>query len=198
MVDDTTIAVYNAKVDDYRRMVVDQNESESLNRFMALLPSKAHLLDLGCGPGNSTALLQKHHFTVDAVDASEQMVAVAKEQFNVNARVGTFDDIQQVNEYSGVWANFSLLHASATEFPHILSALFTALKPGGVLHLGMKTGQGVHRDALGRLYTFYTEEELKQHVQTAGFTLHSSISGEERGLAGTLDPYMTLLSTKQT
>ncbi len=196
MVDATTIAVYDAKVDDYRRMVTNQYESESLNRFMALLPPKAHILDLGCGPGNSSALLQKHHFTVDAVDASEEMVKVAAEQFKVNARLGTFADIEQVNEYNGVWANFSLLHATAEEFPRILAALYTALKPEGVLHLGMKTGQGECRDALGRLYTFYTETELKQRVQRAGFTVHSSLSGEETGLAGTLDPWMTLLSTK--
>jgi len=63
-----------------------------------------------------------------------------------------------------VWANFSLLHATAEEFPTILKAIHTALKPDGALHLGMKTGEGARRDDIGRFYTFYTESQLEEHL----------------------------------
>ena len=73
--------------------------------------------------------------------------------------------------------------------PGHLSRLHRALRPGGLLHLGMKTGTGAHRDALGRFYTFYTIEELTALLSDHGFTVTETRTGAGKGLAGTHDPW---------
>jgi len=196
MSDEQTLAVYDDKVDDYRAMAQTLKEGEALSLFMAATRPGGLVLDLGCGPGKSSALMQNRGFNVDPVDASSAMVRVANEHFPINARLATFDSITEHAHYDGVWANFSLLHATRDEFPTILAALFNAIKLGGALHIGMKTGEGAHRDALGRFYTFYTHKELEDHLVSAGFEISSVREGKDKGLAGTIDPWVTILSRK--
>jgi len=105
--------------------------------------------------------------------------------------------IDASNCYEGIWANFSLLHAAPEDFPTILKALHTALKDQGVFHIGMKTGTGRSRDGLGRLYTYFTEDELSAHLNSAGFQITSTTTGEDKGLAGTVDPWVIILSQKR-
>jgi len=196
MSDEKTLAVYNDKVDDYREMIQTLQESEALELFMAEVCVGGLILDLGCGPGKSSAHMFNCGYRVDPVDASSAMVEVANEHFPIHARLATFDAIDQCDYYDGIWANFSLLHATREEFPTILAALFNALKPGGAFHIGMKTGEGEQRDELGRFYTFYTRSELEGYLKHTGFQVLSGRVGKDKGLAGTVDPWVTILSRK--
>ena len=56
----------------------------------------------------------------------------------------------------------------------------------------MKLGTGEQRDAIGRFYTFYSEDELRDHLERAGFTVASSREGADKGLAGTVDPFLII------
>ncbi len=192
--DRRTIAVYDAKAGDYANRFAQGKPDRHLQAFMAMLPEGARVLDLGCGPANASAFLRAAGMRPDPVDASPAMVALANERHDIGARLATFDDIDAVAEYDGVWANFSLLHADRADLPRHLAALHRALKPGGHFHIGMKTGTGAARDALDRFYTFVTRDELMELVRDAGFTVVSEHEGVERGLAGTLDPFLILLA----
>lgn len=196
MSDETTLAVYNAKVSDYQQLSPSDSENQSFEQFMSAVPTGGYVLDLGCGPGKSAAKLRSNGYLTDAVDASSAMVEFANKEFDINARLGSFNELCALETYDGVWANFSLLHATADDFPHILEAIHTSLKPGRPLHLGMKIGEGARRDDLGRFYTYYTQSQLEEHLDTAGFKVRSARTGIDRGLAGTLDPWITLLSVK--
>lgn len=190
--DPETLRVYDVKAEDYARLVSD-HQSAQLKEFIAVLPEGAHVLDLGCGPGNSAAQLAQAGCTVEATDASQEMVALARRHAGVTARCASFDEITGADIYDGIWANFSLLHADRADMPRHLAALRAALKPGGHFHIGMKTGEGAERDGIGRFYTYYTADELTGLLADVGlhpFTIHT---GEEVGLAGTMDPWITLL-----
>jgi len=122
---------------------------------------------------------------VDATDASQAMVDKAGQEPNVTAWQASFDDIGGDNIYDGIWASFSLLHAPRDAFPVHLSALHKALKPGGAFAIGLKLGDGTHRDRLGRQYTYYTETELHARLTEAGFTVTGHDTGRGPGLDGT-------------
>ena len=143
------------------------------------------VLDLGCGPGDTAHRLMKQGFTVDAIDATPAMVSRARE-FGVPARRATFAEIDAADLYDGIWANFSLLHAPRADMPAHLARLGTALKPGGRFHIGVKLGAGAKRDAIGRLYTYYTEDELTGLLDAAGFTPTIRGTGRSTGLDGAL------------
>ena len=192
--DQQTIAIYDDKIDDYANAFAKSGVDGALKRFMDELPAGGTVLDLGCGPGRHVALMQQHGFAVVATDASAAMVEHAQSTYGLDARQASFDDVTEVDRFDGSWANFSLLHAPRSSFADHLSRIATALKPGGVLHIAMKTGEGEARDELGRFYTFYTAEALRAHLVKAGFTPNEEVTGEAPGLAGTVDPWIEILA----
>ncbi len=195
MTDDETIGAYNARANDYAGHVKRKKPDPALLAFIARIPANGLVLDLGCGPAASSAVMRDHGLQVDPVDASAEMVRLANATHGIGARQMTFDDLDAADVYHGVWANFSLLHAAAEDFPRHLAAAHRALLPSGVLHLGMKLGAGSQRDRLGRFYSYYSEAELTDHLTAAGFAVDGSATGEERGLAGNVEPWITITAT---
>ena len=196
MADKQTLAVYDARVEDYVKMTKRSEIDPDLVRFMTHLPEGAFVLDLGCGPAASSVVLREHGFKPDPVDASVEMVRLANEIHNIGARVASFDEVRGEAVYDGVWANFSLLHAGRKDMPGHLAALHKALKPGGIFHIGMKTGKGEERDDIGRFYTYYTQDELNELLESAGFTVLDFTLGEGGGLSGKVEPWVTILARR--
>jgi len=191
MTDAKTLAVYDAKIEDYLRLT-QAPPSKSLLAFIKAIPEGGRILDLGCGPGLAAAEMARHGFDVDALDGSAEMVAAASKHPGVTARQATFDDLPSQATYHGIYANFSLLHAKRADFKRHIQACHAALHPGGIFHLTMKLGTGEKRDALGRFYTYYTAQELKDILAQAGFTLTFQREGQEKGLAGDVEPFIMM------
>ncbi len=191
-VDKETLDVYAAKADEYATLTSGAVEDQSLKAFIGGVLAGGYVLDLGCGPGLMAAQMVKAGLSVDAVDAVPEMVALANAQDGVSARVASFDDIEGEDVYDGIWANFSLLHAPKADMPRYLAAMRTALRPGGLFHIGMKLGTGEERDCLGRHYAYYTEEELCDLLRDAGLTPFSSRQGSDPGLSGKVEPWVVI------
>ncbi|MGR3436042.1 MAG: class I SAM-dependent DNA methyltransferase [Shimia sp.] len=190
MSDAETLRAYTEGADAYRARF-DAAPSADLIAFEAALPRGARVLDLGCGPGRAAAYIGAQGHAVDAWDATPAFVD-AIDAPGVTPRLATFDELDTEALYDGIWASFSLLHAPRSAFPGHLSAVARALKSGGRLHLGMKTGTGEARDRLGRFYAFHTPDELRGHCAAAGLRIDTERQGEEVGLAGTIDPFVVL------
>jgi predicted TPR repeat methyltransferase len=192
MADQKTIAAYNGQVDTYLKMVGELDVDPILLRFIDRLKASDYVLDLGCGPALASAVMRDKGLCVDPVDAAEAMVKLANDKFNIGARQAQFSDIDATEIYHGVWANFSLLHAQPQDLAAILLALHRALKPQGVLHLGMKLGQGSKRDKYGRYYAYYSQAEFEAHLKGAGFSIEHIELGEALGMAGDMEPWIVL------
>ncbi|WP_443641409.1 class I SAM-dependent methyltransferase [Candidatus Njordibacter sp. Uisw_039] len=192
MADQKTIAAYNGQVDTYLKMVGELDVDPILLRFIDRLKVSDYVLDLGCGPALASAVMRDKGLCVDPVDAAEAMVKLANDKFNIGARQAQFSDIDATEIYHGVWANFSLLHAQPQDLAAILLALHRALKPQGVLHLGMKLGQGSRRDKYGRYYAYYSQAEFEAHLKGAGFSIEHIELGEALGMAGDMEPWIVL------
>ena len=89
-----------------------------------------------------------------------------------------------------------MLHTAKVDFGIHLKAINKALKSGGYFCLGMKLGAGEKRDRLGRFYAYYSRSELIDALQGAGFALKSEYMGEEKGLVGSVEPWIILQSRK--
>ncbi len=194
MSDRETIDVYNARAASYDTLVSRSTPDADLRAFIDAVPPGGLVLDLGCGPGNSAAMMAAAGLVVEASDASHEMVKIARDTYGVDAQVATFDDLAAVGRYDGIWANFSLLHASKADMPRHLAAIKRALKPGGVFHIGVKTGTDELRDSIGRMYSYYTVPELDGLLQAAGFTPHSHREGVDKGLSGEMASFVIILS----
>lgn len=190
--DAQTIAVYNAKADEYDDLVKSDGPNKWLLSFMDAMPPAGAVLDFGCGTGRDAAAMRDAGLTVTAFDASREMVALAKRRFDLDVTLGSFDDLDAHREYDGIWASFSLLHAPRADMPRHLATIHRALKPAGRFSIGLKTGTGEKRDALGRVYTYYTEPELHTLLATAGFTITRTDTGAGPGLDGVVAPWIAI------
>jgi len=190
--DNKTISAYDSHVGNYLDVVNKQSEDQQLLNFIAKFNPNDYILDVGCGPAIASMTMRKHGLRVDPIDASKEMVNLANSTFNIGARQAVFEDINTTDTYDGVWANFSLLHATQEEFPVILTSLKDSLKHNGVLHIGMKIGQGSSRDKYGRLYSYYSQEDLVSYLTKAGFLVENIELGEALGMAGNIEPFIAM------
>ncbi|MEL6583999.1 MAG: GFA family protein [Pseudomonadota bacterium] len=187
-----TRAVYDARADFYHDNYSRYEPDADLSAFMARVPEGGKVLDLGAGPGNSAAMFAAAGFIAHATDASAEMVRIAQTQTGVTAWQSTYAELHAVAEYDAIWANFALLHAPRAEMPAHLSRIHRALKPQGLLHLGMKVGEGEGPDSLGRFYCYYQPEELQALLDTAGFTLVARRDGQMDGMVDAAEPFVIL------
>ncbi len=192
MADQRTIETYNETAADYVKFVSRTTPDQDLRRFIDAIPKGGLVLDWGCGPGNSAAMMQTAGLVAEAIDASEKMVALAQSNHGLNAKQATFDALDETARYDGLWANFSLLHAPKSSMPKHLQAAHTALRKNGYFHIGMKLGTGEKRDKLARMYTYYEEAELKNLIETAGFTIATSRTDAMEGMAGNVEPFIII------
>ena len=196
MADPETLAIYAERVAQYEALGVGQVQLTEMETFFARLPEGAKILDLGCGPGQHAALMDAHGFDVLATDATPEFVEAAKAR-GVNAHVARFDDLRDVDAFDAIYASFSLLHAPKVKMPEHLAAITRALRPNGWLFWGSKLGSGEARDKIGRFYAYYTELELTDLLETAGFEVVHSVTGEEAGLSGEVAPFILLQAQLQ-
>ena len=196
MADRETLDVYAERAADYANRFVSEKPDDHLKQFMAALPAGGLILDLGCGPGQSSAFMREAGLSVTSWDASDAMAKLGRERFGLDTQVKEFTDLQDTETYDGIYANFSLLHAPKSEMPAHLARVSKALKPGGVLHLGLKAGDGEKRDRFGRFYAFYQDAEITGLLADVGLAVETRDFGAEAGLEGTVDPWIILTARK--
>nr|WP_249200456.1 class I SAM-dependent methyltransferase [Thetidibacter halocola] len=190
--------VYDARAAEYADALgADPASNAALSAFIAALPKGGRVLDLGCGPGTWARRMVEAGLTVEGWDASEGMIAIASRVPGLTVRQARFEDLDAEAAYDGIWANFSLLHAPRADMPEHLARIARALRPGGVLHVGLKEGTGEARDSLGRFYAYYGLDEFRDLLRDAGLRPDGARQGADKGLDGTVAPWFTLSATKQ-
>jgi|TARA_B110000003_G_scaffold134350_1_gene136324 ubiquinone/menaquinone biosynthesis C-methylase UbiE len=192
VVDDQTIEVYNAKVDEYSK-IGGFTTNQHLKDFVEFHNKNDKVLDLGCGHGSAASYMLNAGLNCHAIDASAKMVELANQKFNIKAKVCTFDELDGAESFNGIYASFSLLHVGQIQFLKILQVIKRMLLPDGKLGLGMKLGTGNKRDSIGRFYAYYTEDELTKHLEGIGLTVVRRYSGTSKGLAGDVEPWVFLI-----
>jgi len=66
-----TIDCYNQQASDWCARFLGLNTQKLCDKFMSFLPEKAHILDIGCGPGRDTKYFLDHGYQVTAFDGAE-------------------------------------------------------------------------------------------------------------------------------
>ncbi|MGH1578545.1 class I SAM-dependent methyltransferase [Planktotalea sp.] len=196
MSDKETLEIYDGKAEEYAKLTENETKNTDLLAFIDMVKDGGRVLDLGCGPGHSAGRMAQSGLIVDASDASAEMIKIASQQAGVNARRETFDALNVLDHYDGIYANFSLLHAERAKVPDHISSIAKALKTGGIFHIGMKTGTSEARDSLGRHYSYFTENELEKMMNDNGLSVRRRNHGEDMGLNGELAEWVSLQSEK--
>lgn len=151
---------YETNAANFFATTVGVDLSSLREKFSARIAQGGHILDAGCGSGRDAKAFAEQGFRVTAFDASSALAHLASEHCGFAVQVRTFDDVDEVEAYDGIWCCASLLHVPASEMPRTLAALFRALKPGGVLYVSFKIGEGT-REKDGRTFTDADEVKVR-------------------------------------
>jgi len=115
----------------------EQERSRPIRDLLDQLPNKrvVRAVDIGCGPGNSTELLQRRFPDADitGIDSSVDMIAAARTRLP-----GIRFDIQDIASWSGTGDPIDVILANAVlqwvpDHASLLPALIARLAPGGSL-----------------------------------------------------------------
>ena len=164
----TTLNYYNQNAQTFSDSTLNVDMSALYREFLPYVVQNGYVLDAGCGSARDATYFKGQGFNVSAFDASPALAELASSYLQQPVEVKTFQELECVNKYDGIWCCASLLHVPKAELPQVFLNLQNALKPHGVLYVSFKYGtqERVHN---GREFTDLTEQLLSsllnQHTQ---------------------------------
>ena len=160
----TTLDYYEKNGYLFAQDVDNVNFSQMQLRFISKLPKQAKILDLGCGSGRDSLAFLNAGFDVDAIDGSKKMCEIAQSKTGLSIRNIRFEQLDDQNQYDGVWACASLLHLPKNELPKVFSKIIEALKEDGLFYSSFKYGsfEGFRN---GRYFSDFTESSMNELLE---------------------------------
>ena len=176
----------------YNRIAEDWNEDhandqwwrEGLEKFIFLFKSGANILDVGCGSGVKSEILEKKGMKVTGIDFSEKMLEIAKRRVsNGNFQLVDLYNLSDFHEkFDGIFAQAVLLHIPKKDVGEIVLSLKEKLNSGGYFYVAVKErrpGEGeeeiVKENDYGyeyeRFFSYFTMEEMKKYFFDAGLEI---------------------------
>ena len=155
----TSLDYYNNHGSEFAASTLEVDMEELYGHFLPHLPPGSSILDAGCGSGRDSAAFLSQGYKVTAFDGSATMAGLASRFTGLPVRHLTFQDLDDVRLYDGVWACASLLHVPRAELGEAFEKLVRATRPDGVIYLSFKFGTG-DRVSKGRHFSDFTPESL--------------------------------------
>ena len=173
----TTLTYYNNNAQTFSDSTLNVDMSALYAEFLPHVKQHGHILDAGCGSARDAAYFKNQGFTVSAFDASPALAKLASNYLQQPVEIKTFQELECVNKYDGIWCCASLLHVPKAELPQVFLKLQNALKANGVLYVSFKYGTqervyngreftDLNESALTALITHHTELEIIKQWQT--------------------------------
>jgi trans-aconitate methyltransferase len=147
---DKIIDLYERHAHEYvaDRRQVPWSESAWLDRFTALLPQGATILDIGCGSGEPIArYLVDRSFVVEGVDAAPSLIALCRRRFPERTwHVADMRTLALGRTFHGLLAWDSFFHLSHEDQRRMFPIFARHAAPGTAL---MFTTGPTHGEAIG-------------------------------------------------
>lgn len=174
-------ACYDAVAREYADRFSDELAHKPLDReLLARFASEVghgQVLDLGCGPGHTTAFLHGRGVRVRGVDLSANLLAEARQRHtDIAFEQGDLLALPLADaSLAGVLAFYAIVHLSPTGLRRALTEMHRVLQPGGRLLLTFHIGEGsIHvEEFLGRPvaldFVFFSPQDVTNQLFHAGF-----------------------------
>ena len=133
-------------------------------------PGWRRVLDAGCGTGRLSRHLTYAGCSVDGLDLSQGMLAMARQEHpGFACAVGSLTALPfRDDSFDGVLLWYSLIHLPPDERPCALAETARVLRPGGAVLIGAQSGEGVREVAWSYVADHGAgPQQLRRHLMTA-------------------------------
>lgn len=157
-----------------------------------LLPKGATVLDIGCAQGFKASYLASKGLQVTGIDFSEEMIALAKEQYPaIKFQVFDMYDLDNFpGQFDCVFALAVLLHVPHKEIFNVMSKMASKVKSGGLFFICVKAPKSEKKEEIikkteygyeyERFFSYHTKEEMEDFFKKLNFKIllsDSSLAG---------------------
>ena len=163
----------NGTIDYYNKNAKEYFESTSkvylgmlYDKFLEHIPTGGRIMDIGCGSGRDVKWFRDHGYEAYGLDASEELVKIARAELGIPVEIGRTEEWKADEPFDGIWCCASLMHLNDEACRHFFENLNHNLKPGGALYVSVKSGIETGEDEAGRYLRNFTEEELREMINT--------------------------------
>lgn len=158
-----TIDFYNNNAADFVSGTLNADVTYIQDRFLALLPAGARILDFGCGSGRDTKYFLEKGFRAEGTDGSKELCRIASETTGTTVRQMMFDELDEVDAFDGIWACASILHLPKAELRDVFKKMVRATKSGGYIYVSFRHGdfEGYINE---RYFTYFTEKGFEEFI----------------------------------
>lgn len=180
---DPTIESYDRIAEEYGRTNAISMWGSQLQEFKRLILG-GRILEIGCGRGRDAVSFIKEGYGYVGVDASQQMIRMARERLpHADFRLMDFYDLQfRPRSFDGFLAIASLLHIPKNKVGNVLESIGDLIEPEGVGLVTMRKGEGEgwrEKNGSRRYFAFYSADEFRQKLENAHYSVVNSGETEE-------------------
>jgi len=177
-----TIKTFNKFAEQYSNFTFLNLLQYELNRFIALLPQEAKILDVGCGSGRDVHYFLDYKLNPIGIDASPELIKECKKR----VPEGNFLQMDMLNLtfqpffFDGIWALDAISYINKNSISEILKNFNKILKQGGILYISVRQGSGekiIKHEKLNKeeiLINFYSQPEIEDLLKQANFEILNS------------------------
>ena len=163
MSDAITLNYYNSNAAVFSETTKNVDFSEVQQIFTKHLSPDASILDFGCGSGRDTKYFLNNGYHVTATDGSGVICKMATDYTGIQVKQMLFEELDDRNQYDGIWACASILHLSTNDLLRVFHKMNKALKENGIIYTSFKYGE-FEGERNGRYFTDFTEDSLKEFI----------------------------------
>lgn len=178
----STLDYYNENAQLFAATTASVDFSLTQARFATYLPQDGSVLDFGCGSGRDTKYFLSRGFQVTAADGSEELCKFASQYAGIPVKHMLFHELDDKEQYDGIWACSSILHLPLEELIPVLEKMAKALKPQGIIYTSFKYGNFAG-ERNGRYFTDMTEISFAALLQNI-----TSLKTEEQWITSDVRP----------
>jgi ubiquinone/menaquinone biosynthesis C-methylase UbiE len=166
---------YDDMASDFDSEWKDRLNFTAIGKLLCNLPRRKDkpikILDVGCGPGHYCKAFNALRLDCWGIDVSDEMVEIARKNHDPEKieKGSLFKLPYSKNAFDAIWHNSLIVHIPRRSIPEHFSQLHRILRDDGVLFLSAWIGKGSERRRQGRVFFYYSDDELQDFFKKADF-----------------------------